>query len=163
MSRQSQGEEHGRAVKGHTAVPVGKAGGGILQLNQRKLVVFVSVSMTTKVPQKQEIGQVGEIKRNTNPHITTPLMGLKTADCRLSQLMVIEATGFMHILNPSIWVAEAEGLTTVSSATKQIGAQPKLYETQSQEEGGEKKNKKRWRWQLGHQNESVYYGTFGQT
>jgi hypothetical protein len=77
--------------------------------------------------------------------------------------MVIEATGFMHILNPSIWVAEAEGLTTVSSATKQIGAQPKLYETQSQEEGGEKKNKKRWRWQLGHQNESVYYGTFGQT
>ena len=33
MSRQSQGEEHGRAVKGHTAVPVGKAGGGILQLN----------------------------------------------------------------------------------------------------------------------------------
>ena len=35
MSRQSQGEEHGRAVKGHTAVPVGKA-----QLEEISCVCF---------------------------------------------------------------------------------------------------------------------------
>lgn len=37
----------------------------------------------------------------------------------------------MPVLNPSIW--EAEGLMTIPSATKGIGAWPKLSETRSQD------------------------------
>lgn len=49
----------------------------------------------------------------------------------------MKTTDFMHTLNASIWEAEAGGLIKESSAIKQIRAQPKLHETQSQEEGKE--------------------------
>lgn len=52
----------------------------------------------------------------------------------------MKATGLMHTLNASIREAEAGGLIKESSAIKQIRAQPKLHETQSQEEGKEEED-----------------------